>query len=216
MGRLTGDQAFRIATAIVVVSVAAFAAIQSFSHISWLARTHGQGQLDSALLPLSVDGLILAMTLVLLHEARAGRSAPYLAYLMLWFGIAATVAANIIFGYRFGVTGAAVSAWPAVAFIGAVHVVASVVRSWNTSMVVPGGEYDQPAVLAVPSSAVTVVPDRADEAVSMYRDRLTRDDLPSIRQIKDDLGVGQTAATRLQRYLKSGWLYTTVPEGDPA
>ena len=38
------------------------------------------------LLPLSVDGLILAASLVLLHEARNDRDAPGLARLMLWLG----------------------------------------------------------------------------------------------------------------------------------
>ena len=43
------------------------------------------------LLPLSVDGLILAASLVLLHEARNDRDAPRLARFMLWLGIAATI-----------------------------------------------------------------------------------------------------------------------------
>ena len=42
-----------------------------------------------------MDGLILAASLVLLHEARNGRDAPGLARLMLWLGIGATIGANI-------------------------------------------------------------------------------------------------------------------------
>ena len=70
------------------------------------------------LLPLSVDGLILAASLVLLHEARNDRDAPRLARFMLWLGIAATIGANISYGAGYGLLGVLISAWPAVAFIG--------------------------------------------------------------------------------------------------
>jgi prevent-host-death family protein len=58
------------------------------------------------LLPLSVDGLILAASLVLLHEARNDRDVPRLARLMLWLGIGATIGASIAFGRDTGCSGA--------------------------------------------------------------------------------------------------------------
>jgi hypothetical protein len=76
----------------------------------------------------SGDRLIRAASLVLLHEARNGRGAPGLARLMLWLGIGATVGANIAYGAGFGLLGALISAWPAVAFIGAVELVMTLVR----------------------------------------------------------------------------------------
>jgi hypothetical protein len=75
-----------------------------------------------------VDGLILAASLVLLHEARNDRDAPALARLMLWLGIGATVGANIAFGAGYGLLGALISAWPAVAFIGSVEIAMQQVR----------------------------------------------------------------------------------------
>jgi len=108
----------RLATAAVVCAVAGFAAVVSYSHIYGLGRAHGQDGTAARLLPLSVDGLILAASLVLLHEARNGRDAPRLARLMLWLGIGATIGANIAFGAGYGLLGALISAWPAVAFIG--------------------------------------------------------------------------------------------------
>jgi len=75
-----------------------------------------------------VDGLILAASLVLLHEARNGRDAPRLARFMLWLGIGATIGANIAFGVRYGLLGALISAWPAVAFIGSVEIAMQQVR----------------------------------------------------------------------------------------
>jgi len=110
----------RFTTAAVVCAVAAVAAVVSYSHIYGLGRAHGQDGTAARLLPLSVDGLILAASLVLLHEARNDRDAPRLARLMLWLGIGATIGANIAFGAGYGLSGALISAWPAVAFIGSV------------------------------------------------------------------------------------------------
>ena len=119
---MSGDRVIRFATAAVVCAVAAFAAVVSYSHIYGLGRAHGQDGTAARLLPLSVDGLILAASLVLLHEARNGRGAPALARLMLWLGIGATIGANIAYGAGYGLLGALISAWPAVAFIGSVEI----------------------------------------------------------------------------------------------
>jgi hypothetical protein len=124
---VNGDRVIRFATAAVVCAVAAFAAVVSYSHIYRLGRAHGQDGTAARLLPLSVDGLILAASLVLLHEARNGRDAPPLARLMLWLGIA-TIGANIAYGAGYGLLGALISAWPAVAFIGSVEIAMQQVR----------------------------------------------------------------------------------------
>jgi hypothetical protein len=125
---VNGDKLIRAAMTAVVVTVAGFAAVVSYSHIYGLGRAHGQDGAAARLLPLSVDGLLVAASLVLLHEARNGRGAPGLARVMLWLGIAATVGANVAFGARFGPLGAVISAWPAVAFIGAVEMAMQLVR----------------------------------------------------------------------------------------
>jgi hypothetical protein len=123
-----GDRVIRSATVAVVCAVAAFAAVVSYSHIYGLGQAHGQDGTAARLLPLSVDGLILAASLVLLHEARNNRDAPALARFMLWLGIAATIAANIAYGAGYGLLGAMISAWPAVAFIGTVEIAMQQVR----------------------------------------------------------------------------------------
>jgi hypothetical protein len=125
---VNGDRVIRSATAAVVCTVAAFAAVVSYSHIYGLGRAHGQDGTAARLLPLSVDGLILAAPLVLLHEARNGRDAPRLTRFMLWLGIGATVGANIALGAGYGLLGALISAWPAVAFIGSVEIATQQVR----------------------------------------------------------------------------------------
>jgi hypothetical protein len=129
----------RFATAAVVCAVAAFAAVVSYSHIYGLGRAYGQDGTAARLLPLSVDGLILAASLVLLHEARNDRDAPRLARFMLWLGIAATIGANIAFGAGYGLLGALISAWPAVAFIGAVEIAMQQVRRSRVPPAVTSG-----------------------------------------------------------------------------
>jgi hypothetical protein len=68
--------AIRVTTTVVVAAVAVFAAVVSYTHLYDLARTHGETGTAGRLLPLSVDGLIVAASLVMLDEARAGRDAP--------------------------------------------------------------------------------------------------------------------------------------------
>jgi hypothetical protein len=155
---ISGDKVIRAAMSAVVVAVAGFAAVVSYSHIYGLGRAHGQDGTAARLLPLSVDGLIVAASLVLLHEARNGRGAPGLARVMLWLGIAATVGANVASGARFGVLGAVISAWPAVAFIGAVEMAMTLVRRTRG----PQRAADVPT--SVP--ALPVVPGDVREAVA--------------------------------------------------
>ena len=151
---VSGDRVIRFATAAVVCAVAAFAAVVSYSHIYGLGRAHGQDGTAARLLPLSVDGLILAASLVLLHEARNDRDAPRLARFMLWLGIGATIGANIAFGVRYGLLGALISAWPAVAFIGAVEIAMQQVRRSRAPQ----------AITSVPLS-VPEVPGDVEQAV---------------------------------------------------
>jgi len=150
---VTGDRVIRFTTAAVVCAVAAFAAVVSYSHIYGLGRAHGQDGTAARLLPLSVDGLILAASLVLLHEARNDRDAPRLARLMLWLGIAATIGANIAYGAGYGLLGALISAWPAVAFIGTVEIAMQQVRRASA----PRAATIVPAVPEVPGDVEQAV-----------------------------------------------------------
>jgi len=135
-----GDKVIRILTAIVVLTVAAIAAVVSYSHIFALGHAHGQDGVAARLLPLSVDGLIAAASLVMLHAARNQIKVPWLARWMLGFGVGATVAANVAYGLPFGWLGAVVSAWPAVAFVGSVEMAVRFVR--DAREVATGGAPD--------------------------------------------------------------------------
>jgi uncharacterized protein DUF2637 len=196
---VTGDRAIRRGTAAVVLAVAAFAAVVSYSHIYDLGRAHGQSGTAARLLPLSVDGLILAAGLVLLHAARRQAPAPVLARCCLWGGIAATVGANVAYGAAYGPLGAIISAWPAVAFVGSAEMALGMVRAGrvhvSTSVPEPGAP--APAALANGHGA----PDGAPELARLYAAELARGELPSIRRIRREVHCGQERAQSLQAYL---------------
>lgn len=138
---VTGDTVITWAMAATVAVVAVDAAIVSYSHIYALA-TGQQGSgvetgIQPRLLPLSIDGVIAEASLVLLYAARHKLDTPWLARCMLIFGIAATVAANVVHGLPSSmlppvahvVISALLSAWPAGAFIGSVEMAMQLVRA---------------------------------------------------------------------------------------
>ena len=123
-----GDSWTRRGTAAAVLFVAAIAATVSFIHIRDLAATHGQTQLAAVLLPFSIDGTVVASSLVLLRAARLRLTPPWLAQVMLLSSVLATLAANVAYGAASGVTGALISGWPAYAFIGCAEMSILMVR----------------------------------------------------------------------------------------
>jgi Protein of unknown function (DUF2637) len=122
------DATIRRLTAAAVLLVAAIAAVVSFVHIEHLAATHGQVTVAAYLLPLSIDGTVVAASMVMLRAARAGMATPWLARVMLAASVAATLAANVAYGARYGLSGALLSGWPAAAFIGCAEMALGMVR----------------------------------------------------------------------------------------
>jgi hypothetical protein len=143
-------------TGFAVLAVAVIAGIVSFSHIEALALAHGYGIGTARLLPVSVDGLIVASSLACLTEARTHGGASRLARAGLVLGILATLAANVAAGARFGVVGALVNAWPAVAFIVASEVLLGMLRAARD---VPGIRGVAETVAAVLPTAPPTVPE---------------------------------------------------------
>jgi hypothetical protein len=69
-----GDGVIRWSTAFAVLGVAAVAAVASYEHAYDLVRAHGETGWTARLVPLTVDGLIYASSMVMLDSAR--RRAP--------------------------------------------------------------------------------------------------------------------------------------------
>ena len=195
----SSDKAIRILTANAVLVVAAIAAVVSYSHIYGLGRAHGQDGTAARLLPLSVDGLILAASLVLLHEARNDRAAPRLARFMLWLGIGATIGANIAYGAGYGLLGALISAWPAVAFIGAVEMAVGLIRRARSTAPEAEGEVYQPPYDTVQAVADAPVPaDSQSAALIALRATLAAGNPLSGRQLESRFGLTRAEVTRVR------------------
>ena len=168
----SNDRLIRVGTAAAVLLVAAIAATVSFVHIEELAVTHGQTFLAALLLPLSIDGTVAAASLVMLRAARMGLPTPALARFMLTLAVVATLAANIGYGLPYGVPGALLSGWPAVAFIGCAEMAILMVRR-----------------------ARPAIPKRVPAAAKPRRER-------GVQRLKKEIGVGQDKAKVAQRIIR--------------
>jgi len=196
---MTGDAAVRRMAAAAVLLVAAIAAVISYVHIERLAVTHGQTALAAYLLPLSIDGTVAAASLAMLRAARAGLGTPRLARFMLGLAVAATLASNVAYGARFGITGSLLSGWPAVAFIGSAELAIGMARRARQAAPVPA---DVPASAPVPVP-VPALNGHGHEAERIFAAELAAGDVPSIRAIRAEMQVGQPRAREIQAHLET-------------
>jgi hypothetical protein len=111
-----------------VVGVTAVAAAASYEDAYALVRAYGETGWIGRLVPLTVDGLIYASSMVMLDSARRKVPVPALARWLLGLGIAATLAANVAHGLGHGPVGAAVAAWPAIALVGSYELFMTIIR----------------------------------------------------------------------------------------
>jgi hypothetical protein len=200
--RISGTGYARTGT---VLAIGIIAAIQSYGHIYDLARTHGQSLIDARLLPLSVDGLIIAASLALLHG-----TAPVLARWVLALGIAATVSANVAYGLPSGALGAVVSAWPGISFVGAAELLLrgrSARATTRATTRVRRVETAVPRPVPVP----VFVPSRPARAEAVPAGCALEDEfaaeiasgrIPGVKLIQRRMGGGQDTAYRHQARLR--------------
>jgi hypothetical protein len=167
------------------------AAVASYEHAYDLVRAHDESGWTARMVPLTVDGLIYASSMVMLDSARRKAPVPALARWLLGLGIAATLAANVAHGLGHGPVGAVVAAWPAVALVGSYELLMMVIRSSQ----MPAG--------AAPGTEHGADPLQAT-AAEVFAEQLAADRVPSIRDIRAHLHVGQPRAQRLREYLATG------------
>jgi len=123
------DRLIRITTALAVATVAAVAAVISYRHAYELVSTHGETVITARLVPFTVDGLILAASMLTLDANRRRQQVPPLARWCLGAGIVATTGANLAHGLGHGPIGALISAWPAVALAGSFELLMTLIRT---------------------------------------------------------------------------------------
>ena len=201
----------RTATAAAVLIVAAVAAIISSIHIVSVALELHQPRAAAFLLPLSVDGCVLASSLTLLQAARSGLPAPRLAQVMLCASVAATLACNVGFGWRAGLPGALLSGWPALAFIGSAEVAIGWARTTARPDALAGAPLTHSDALdnapLTHSDALAhsdalgdapTQPAREDDARAALADALLTHTKVSQRALMRDYGISRAAETRIR------------------
>ncbi len=184
------DRAIGRSTALAVIGVAAVAAVVSYEHASALMREHGESDWTARLIPLTVDGLVYASSMVMLDSARRGVRVPSLARWLLGLGIVATLAANVAHGLAHGISGAAVAAWPAVALVGSYELLMVIIRGAPVPTAAPR-----------PHDDLSVVDPLGEQATVLFAAELAAEHVPSTRAIRAALHVGQPRAQRLREYL---------------
>lgn len=110
------DKIIRWAIGFSVTIVISIAAFKSYQHIAFVSH--------NPLLAFSIDGMIITSTLVIMAANRARLETVQLAYVGLWLGIAATLAANVLYGLPSGLEAAVWSTWPAICFVVSVETIA--------------------------------------------------------------------------------------------
>lgn len=215
------DWAIRILTALVVVGLGLVAAVVSFGHALQVVQTHGQSGQTAYLTPLTIDGLVLVAALVLLDCARRGERPPKLALWTMALGIGATLGVNVLFGWPYGIVGAIVAGWPAVALVLTTELLMGLIRRGQAGPVEPvsvgqhaleptgtGSDQLQPKLAGPVVEAGQLViasdPD-PDPLIPTARDRfaevLAAGSLPSVRQLRRELRVGHPRASAIRAAL---------------
>lgn len=109
------DTAVRRTTIAAVSVVAGVAGVVSYMHMHELAERAGEGW-RAWLVPLAVDGLVVAASMTMVVRRRAGGSAGWLAWVSMIAGVAASLAANVAAAEP-SLLARAVAAWPSFAFL---------------------------------------------------------------------------------------------------
>src|SRR5262245_43582361 len=129
----------RNASAAVVAGIAGYA---SFWHQVAVALRAGERAEIAHVVPLSVDGMLVVASIVMVGDRQQGRKPRWSARIAFLIGTAATIGANVA-GAHPTVMGRLVAAWPALALLLVVE------------MLSRKGKHDEPRVAPVVPTRVT-------------------------------------------------------------
>jgi hypothetical protein len=125
--RAPADRVIRWASTVSVIVLAGIAAVISYKHMYQLVLRYGETSWTAALLPVSVDGMIVVASMSLLVDSRQGRRSGVLPWTLLVLGSAASLAANVAVAEP-SLVGRLIAAWPSCALIGAYELLMRQVR----------------------------------------------------------------------------------------
>ncbi|MEO3810801.1 DUF2637 domain-containing protein [Sphaerisporangium sp. B11E5] len=123
----SADRWIRWTTTASVVLLAVIAAMVSYRHMHELALRYGESELGAALVPLAVDGMIVASSMSILLASRYGRRGGILPWTLLIVSSLASLGANVAVADPV-VIARIVAAWPSFALIGAYEMLIGQIR----------------------------------------------------------------------------------------
>jgi Protein of unknown function (DUF2637) len=189
------DRLIRITTALAVATVAAVAAVISYRHAYELVSSHGEYGLTARLLPFTVDGLILAASMLILDASRRNQPAPPLARWCLGAGILATTSANLAHGFGHDPIGALVSAWPALALAGSFELLMTLIRARTVTSPMPASDAQVSQTLPILDHEAPPALESAPDVVQTVR--AWHDAGHSQRAIARELGIDRRKIKRI-------------------
>lgn len=196
---MTTDNLIKWSTVLAVAAVAIVAGWVSYVHALDVVTAHGEHGALAHLYPGTIDGLIYSASMVLLDAARRDVKAPRLAYWLLSVGITVTLVANVLAGVAFGVLGAVVAAWPALALVGSYELLMAMIRRSRTAPEADVYQAPDDIVRAVADVPVVPVPaDSQSAAVMALRATLAAGNPLSGRQLVTRFGLTRAEATRVR------------------
>jgi hypothetical protein len=183
--------------------VATIAALASYSHMRDVAVRYGQSELIAALLPVSVDGMMVVGA----QPPREGGRDPRSAWLAFWTGVAASVIANVLAAEP-SLVARCISAWPAVAFLLVVEVITRGGRGPSrapTNDVEPEGADTEQPVRRAARSSIGRTPRRSTNETRELAANV-RAKFPEITQaeLARRLGISATRLRQVERTERAG------------
>jgi hypothetical protein len=231
------DTAIRRTTTASVVLLAGIAAIVSYRHMHTLALQHGETVWTAALIPLSVDGMIVASSMSLLLDSRRGTRSGHLPWALLMIGSTASLAANVAVAEP-TLYGRVIAAWPSLALIGAYELLMRQIRlntaDAGTTGSEPGAVQQSPVKTTigaargssgaapaagpvarlggVRSGSPAADGDLLREALRLDAENWTRHRRPvSAETLRTQLGIGMARARQLRDQIRSAHRSPHVP-----
>ena len=116
----------QVIAGLAVVALAVIAGMVSFTHMRVLAAGHGEGGWQAFTFPMSVDGVEIVASLVLLSDRRLERRSSVLVWVSLAVGTGASMAANVAVAIP-DLIGRVISGWPAVALLIAIKLLSGLI-----------------------------------------------------------------------------------------
>jgi len=138
--RSRADTWIRRTAGVTVAGLAGIAGALSYSHMRQLAEAHGNAGWHAHTFPLSVDGVEIVASLVLLADRRIGRRSGWLPWAALLVGISASLAANVATADP-GTVSQIIAGWPALALLIAVKLLSGMLEhrdAGDDASAVPG------------------------------------------------------------------------------